>query len=880
MPLSLALLNAHCLMARHAIALSLGLGIAGVGQLAQAQTKPKQLSEILQSEHMQKKVHVRCKPLENTWHCKSYNIETGREIRLKGLNGVQLAYDWLPAASLNKAQRDLLTPGCHGMYLDPTKRFAELLANGTNPDEMPLIVEADESVVNQGDTAELRGNVKVTQGPRLIGADIMSYNLNNQVAKLLNSVTIRNPGVLIRGSRAEVSTTEYSASFKDAMFVLHDAHLRGGAELIRQTSPTSIELRGGSFTSCEPGDNSWVLEGEKFSLDTETNKGEARNVKLKLGPVPVFYFPYLSFPVGENRQTGFLFPSVSFSEQAGVDFAQPYYLNLAPNYDLTIIPRYISKRGAMLELEGRHLSKSFDTVADVAFLPSDRGGIDADVQDLIDDGSIDEDQAVFYEGESRWLGHLFQAGGNADSKWQTLIDYTQVSDPDYFRDLGTTSFTAQSNTHLSQSLFAGYQFSNWQLSTLFQDYQVLLFDVDEVYRRAPQINLNGRYLAGNFGLSMQHELTRFDHRDEVWLNGATIIKGARFTTDYRVNWVNRSSWGFFVPEVGYQTLSYQLDENTISEDANATPTLGAGQGSIDMGLIFDNPRGRLLQTVEPRLYYLYRDFVDHSELFNLTDDNQSVNFDTTERTFSYSQLYRDSRFAGSDRLDDANRLTIGLTSRWYSNKTGREVFTASAGQIFYYDDRRVGLETEVDSDDYSEIAADIRFALGAQTSVFASAIYDEENREFIRGSGGINFATQDYRSLANLAYTYVKDRGQFIATPRGDVDQADLSFLTPLTKQWYLMGRANYDFTNKQELETFAGLEYNNCCYRLRFLARRWLDSNIANLIADDSTALYDSGVFFEVQLKGLGSSGAKVDSILSDSIIGYREREKSLTTY
>nr|MBX2858633.1 LPS-assembly protein LptD [Cellvibrionaceae bacterium] len=791
------------------------------------------------------------------------------------LTDIQLAYDWVPAAMLDKTQRELLSPGCHGTYFDPTGRFAEQLANGVNPDQLPLLVEADESVVDQGDTAELSGNVKVTQGARLIGADVMRYDLDKQVASLLNSVTIRNPGLLIRGSRAEVSTTEYSAFFEDAMFVLHEAGLRGGADKIRQTSPTSIELRGGTFTSCEPGDNSWMLQGEKFAIDTASNKGEARNVQLKIGRVPVFYFPYLSFPVGDERQSGFLFPSLSYSDTAGLDFAQPYYLNLAPNYDLTVIPRYISKRGAMLELEARHLARSFSTLTDVAVLPNDRGGLDPDVERLINDGTLTEEQALPYKGESRWLGHLSQVGGTSDSAWQTLIDYTEVSDPDYFRDLGTTSFTAQSNTYLSQSLFAGYQYKNWRLSALAQDYQVLLYDVDDPYRRAPQINLNGGYQAGNFGLKMSHDLTRFDHADDQWRNGDTIIKGARLTTDYRVNWVNRRSWGFFVPEVGYQTLSYQLDEDTISEDADSAPTLAAGQGSIDMGLIFDNTGGRLLQTVEPRLYYLYRDFADHSELFNLTEDGQFVNFDTSERTFSYSQLYRDSRFAGHDRLDDANRLTIGLTSRWYSNESGREVFTASAGQIFYYDDRRVGIAAEVDTEDYSELAADIRFSLGEQTSIFASAIYDEENREFIRGSGGINFATENYRNMANLAYTYVKDRGQ-VTTNRGDVDQADLSFLTPLSKQWYLMGRGNYDFTNKQELETFLGFEYNNCCYRLRFLARRWLDSNIANLL-DNEDALYDSGVFFEVQLKGLGSSGAQVDSILSDSIIGYREREKLL---
>ena len=780
--------------------------------------------------------------------------------------------DWVPLEQLSEQQKQQIKPGCDGLYLDPMQSVQEKLGDkGSDLDAFPLEIEADQSLMQDGELAILEGNVEVSQGARRIHADKMTYDMTQDQAELEGEVVIRQPGVLLQGSKALANGVDHSASFENADFVLHPQHLRGGAKSISQSANKVIELENGAFTSCEPGSNTWVLEGESITIDTENQQGEGKNIKLKVMDIPILYLPYITFPVGDKRKSGLLFPSIGISEKNGIDLAIPYYFNLAPNYDATVTPRVIGKRGFMLELEGRHLSENFSTLGDIAFLANDRGGRDPALDEQIANGFISEEEARPYKGENRWLGHFGQQGG-ANKSWYTEIDYSRASDNDYFRDLGTTSFSLQNTSHLNQAALAGYRSTNWHFSALVNDYQILLYDVDDPYQRLPQLNANGHYQLGAYSLNLLHDYTHFDHADDIWRNGSTIVKGQRMTTDYRLNINRRAPWGFFKPELGVQTLGYLLDQQSISEAAERAPLLATGLASLDTGLIFEHAGGNYLQTLEPRAYYIFRSYDDHSDLFDVTDDGQNVNFDTSERTFSYSQLYRDSRFSGSDRLEDANRLTLGITSNWFDNDSGEEHFSISVGQIFYFDDQKVSLDQGVVEQNRSEFAGELRLRMGPWGRFFAGAIYDDgEANKFSRGTAGVQLTSPSYKTLVNLAYSYVSDTSS--STP---IDQLDSAFITPISKQWAAMARYNYDYISKRELEVFFGLEYNDCCYRARLLARRWLDSNIAAL-TESEDGLYDQGMFFEIHLKGLGSSGAKVASILEDSIYGFREREESL---
>jgi len=784
--------------------------------------------------------------------------------------------DWVTLANLSDDERDTLHSSCTGKYIDP---LAYMVVNGTQDmDALPLIVEADTSTISGGNKAVLEGDVIVTQGVQSIKAQRMTYDRTIDQALLETNVTIRQPGMLVVGQVATASTVKNYAKFTESSFLLHETHMRGNAESVSQNDGGQILLTNGSITSCEPNSNAWSLQGAELSINQETGQGYGKHVQVRIADVPIFYLPYISFPVGDQRKSGFLYPSISSSDDGGIDIAAPYYWNIAPNYDATITPRFISGRGAMLETEFRHLSQQFSQDVNLAFLPNDDGGIDEDVDELIASGEIDEEEGIPHKGQDRWLIQYTQ-NTVANKQWSLTTDYTKVSDIDYLRDLSTSSFSVNDTTYLNQQIQVDYRFNHWTLDAQLQNYQVLLSDIDSPYRKLPEINLNGEYYLGQYdyvghvNTALKHQYTYFDHVTNESLNGSPIITGQRLVTNYNINNTLENGWGSLKAGVGYKSLSYKLQDIDASDVAlnEDTLTFGAAQASIDMSMAFENPNGKFLQTLEPRIYYLYRQFTDQTSLYDVDTNGQSLNFDTSVRTFSYDQLYRDSRFSGYDRLDDANRVTLGITSRWFSKETGTELLSGSIGQITHLSDRRVGLnDVNTELERTSELAANMTFPVGPLASAYVDLIYNQENKKLDRLSSGINFATRDNRILAHLLYSHIAINPEVTESER--IDQVDASFFTPLNHEWSLFARANYDFENDQELESFLGLEYDNCCYKFSFLARRWLDSNIANITENDEPT-FDNGIFFEIQLKGLGGSGAKVQSILEDSIPGYRDR-------
>lgn len=784
----------------------------------------------------------------------------------KALSATNSKHDWLPTRYLTLQERSALAPGCKGSYRDPFKSSDDSGQVNTHP----LIIEADESEVFEGSHARLEGQVRVSQGPRAIGAETMHYDRESETATLTGNVTIRQEGMIIRGDSATVSTEEQTGSFKGAAFVMHEMHMRGAAESIEQTSPGNIVLKNGAISSCEPESKGWSLEGGELAVESENGQGYGKNVMLRLGGVPVFYLPYISFPVGEERRSGFLFPSFNSSEDGGIDISIPYYFNLAPNYDMTLAPRLITGRGAMIEGEFRHLSQYFYSELNAAFLGNDDGG-NRPITD--ENGNIIERHI----GSDRWLFQFQQTGG-LNQKWYSRIDYKRTSDEDYFRDLGTSSFSVANTTFLSQSAELGSQSSNWNYNIRVQDYQTLLFNLNEPYRKLPEITANGLYTAAGITMSLKNVVTNFDHPQDRDIDGTPIIEGSRAALDYRLSFPRRRPGYFFVPEAGYKGLHYELDVAEGDTLPNEQISLGAAQFTLDLGTIFEHAGGHYLQTLEPRIFYLFREYTDHSELYEATESGQLVNFDTGLRNFSYAQLYRDSKFSGSDRLDDANQVTLGLTTRWRSSIDGHEFFNMSAGQIIHLKDRRVGLEREIaDTENSSEIAVEFNARWRNGSGLYGNFIYDEGTDDLARANAGYNYASKDQLSLFSVGYSYVNENPE--ASESQILEQFDAGFVLPVRKQWYLIGRANYDIENDQELESIFGIEFNDCCYRVRLMTRRWFDDNVANL-GDNRDPRFDSGLFFELHLKGLGGSGAKINSILEDAIPGYARRENILNKH
>lgn len=803
-----------------------------------------------------------------------------------------LYLDWLPRSQLSPQQRAALPPACSGGFVAPPRNYAD--AN-LLPDEAPLRATADESEWLDDGTAQLRGKVHVTQGYRQLFADQVDVNRSENTAYLRGAIEIREPGMLVRGRAAEVHTDSQAAAIEDATYVLHEDFIHGSARYAAREASGELTLTDGNYTRCEPGDEVWRMTGGEINIDNVERQGVARNVRLEIADVPVFYFPYLRFPVGDARLSGLLFPAISHSDENGWDLAVPYYWNIAPQLDATIVPRYIQHRGSGAEVEVRHLSSWFNSELRVAGLPDDEGGDDEDARELIRQG-FPEDLVLPAKGEDRWLVNFEQQGGN-DSFWRTDIDYTKVSDPDYFRDLDTANLSVSAERKVNQtiqgSLFLG---ENWRASLRGQEYQRLEKDKFDTFSQLPRLNLDGAYRWGDWALALDHQLTRFDHEDtqtirfiedvdnpnSVTTRTRNFVNADRVRLDYELDWDRQWLWGYFTPGVALRYLGYQLDDRFLAPDAPESPEASAAQFTLNTGLFFErdgNAFGRqYVQTLEPRLFALASsdadqgDFIDISQ--NPGDGGNDLLFDTSLFTPSFHQLFRDSRFNGNDRIDDADRIALGLTSRFIDPASGRDLFSASIGQIFYAEDNRIELASEVEDSPRSELAVGIESRPLQSLRASSTLIYDEDEHELDRGSFTVRYLDDEFR-LFNFGYRYLRKdeerkNGNLI---RGPVEQLDASTVLPINASTSILARANYDITFDRELEYLAGVEYDSCCYRARLVWRRSLDNDLADVVTPEELE-FDEGVYLEIQLKGLAGLGTTVTRMLSQGIANFDQRE------
>ena len=733
---------------------------------------------------------------------------------------------------------------CAGQYLDPLANADQSIT----PEEAAIETQAGNSQL-QGDVITLTDRVEVKQSYRQLKSDRATVNKATRRAVLEGNVELREPGILLISDQATLNSATGVATLINTGFVLHKQHLRGEANHALRNEEGLLTLTDGEFTYCPPTDNTWLLSANTIELDRNSGEGIARGAVLEIKDIPVFYTPYISFPLDDRRKSGFLAPDISISSDDGVDIATPYYFNLAENYDATLTPRYISDRGTMLETEFRHLSRAAGSwVVGGGYLGND----EQFEEDLLEEG-LDEDN-------DRWISRLEQQGLFAD-RWRTRIDYTRVSDPDYFSDLGTTNLEARRQTHLRESGSVEYLGDNWLSTLRVQQFQTIARDLQEEYKKLPQLTLQKRRASQPFSPDYiaTVDYTDFDHD--------TLETGERLYGELGIAYPMRWTSGFVTPTAKYKQLHYQLEDPTGMR-LDESPEVGAGLFSLDAGLYFDRIGKHFSQTLEPRIFYLYTEQEDQSEL---------PSFDTNELTFSYNQLFRESRFSGRDRIDDADQLALGLTTRVIDNTTGREQFTASVGQIFYFDDREVQLRAsdDIDTVSNSEIATELRYQPNQYFLASSSVLWNSRNGKVEEGNLQLNYKPAR-RGIYNLSYNFDRDRRvnlNNINTDQLDIEQLNIASLLPLSRHWKAFLSARYGLESETFIEDAAGFEYEDCCWRVRIVHARTIDP-LDNQLDFGVNTERDHATYIEFQLKGLGSVGNRVGGLLEELIWGYRESD------
>ena len=749
-------------------------------------------------------------------------------------------WDWFADAS--SAQCCKPNGACDGAYIEPARNWEDA---DKSPKEMPARVNAANSEW-EGDLVKMDGGVTVTQGNMKLTADRADLDRSTNKVNLYGNVVVRQPNMKLTGSNADMVTTNSFGHVIDARMLDYKSGMRVSADKLTRRKQSVIELDNAEYTRCPPDQEDWRMRSKRIRLNQATGRGEATSTTIRVGDVPVFYTPYMNFPIDERRQSGFLWPSIG-SSSSGLDIAAPYYLNLAPNYDATLTPRLITDRGTMLEVEGRYLNRFSNWV--------------------VSGSQLNNDDKT---GDDRWsLG--VQESGNLNSYFSTLIDYNRVSDNDYFRDFSVGSLNIKRQVTLNQQAALNMHYENWYSGLQVQQYQITDDLVSEPYSKEPQFTL-GRMASGkNFALdySLLTEFTRFEHDDlnELMQVGGPRDIGNRLYVEPGISFPMRWTSTYVNPEVRMRYVGYELTRNDFSTETEDSPSTAVPQAILDAGVFFERDLSlngnAYQQTLEPRLYYLYSPYKKQLD--------QPL-FDTSPLTFDFQQLFQPRRFVGHDRLEDFNQLATGFTSRIIESESGRDLGHASIGQIFYFEDRRVNALTTETRDDQANSAVAGQLTLQPSQSLWANAniLWDQSANEIQQGNVYFHYEPS-LGAIYNLGYRYHQP-DPAVSTLQNGLRQADLSMAVPISRRWRLFGRVNYDFDLNTTLEDMLGFEYEDCCWVTRIVYQRAIFSERLNTIGQPEPQR-DTAILVEFQLKGLGGLGRKVDTLLQESIWGYRDR-------
>lgn len=666
----------------------------------------------------------------------------------------------------------------------------------------------EDRVVLEGD-AEIRREGTVLRGDRI------TYTQATDEVNVEGHARVFRAGAVFTGPRLDFRIEAQTGAMPDASFFYAPRNGRGEASLIEFLGNEQARMREARFTTCAPGDDAWWIQAEKMEFDGIEESATARTARLYFQGVPILASPALGFPIGDRRRSGFLTPSLGLSSTLGTDIRIPYYWNIAPNYDYTIAPRVMSRRGVLFENEARFLQPTMRGTLVYNVIPKDRE-LDRS-RDLT---------SIRYEFSSP-AG--FAAG----------VNYNRVSDDNYFVDF-SESIVGSSNKVLPQDAFVAYNRSYWNGAVRVTKNQTLqdpLAPVTKPYERVPQATLNG-YVADwrGFEAGAAVDGTRFEH--------PTLETGDRYLVDARAAYPWLAPGWFVVPRARVISRSYSLDPQL--HPADSSPTVTTPIASLDAGLVFERPLswfGRpAQQTLEPRLFYAYIPFRDQSDL---------PNFDSALAELNYAQLFSENIYSGYDRVAEANQLTLALSTRILDDETGAERLRAAIGQRYYFSPQRVTLPGEQPrTGDATDLLAAVSAQLGRSWAIDLAAQYSAESSELVRATAGARWQPRA-ASVITAYYRYRVD----------DIDQIDIAGQWPLSSRWYAVARLNYSLSDNRVVDALGGFEYKADCWILRFAAQRFATAT------NESTTNF----YLQLELSGLTAVGTNALQQLQRNIPGYQ---------
>jgi len=679
----------------------------------------------------------------------------------------------------------------------------------------PIEVTSGDANIEANGSATFRGSVELRSSSRRLTAGGATYNREDGIVNATGDVEYEDPINKISGESVVYNTETGRFYFENSEFEFADVPARGNAGTVKLLEPGVIELEDVNYTSCPEGNEDWMLRADSIEVDTNSGMGTARGARLSFKGVPFFYWPYFTYPVTDDRRSGLLFPEFGTSDKRGLEYAQPIYWNIAPNQDATFVPRYMEDRGLQLGSEYRFLT------------PNNRGKLWGDYLN-------DDDKT----GEARWRYDV-KTVSMLPATWRGTIKATGVSDDDYYEDM-TANLSLSTQTALSREGYLEYYDSTWSVFMQVQDFQTidpLVPQDEEPYTQVPRIIFNGGWRDGWFGTDygFESETTYFTRDDSV--------EGLRMHLRPQVSRTFGHSGLYLKPKAAFDYTAYSLDDQP--EEDSSTPDRAAPILSVDTGAIFEKDFGANFGhtwTIEPRALYTY--------IPERNQDDIPI-FDTIRADFNLIQLFEENAYTSYDRLGDANKIGMGITTRIIDNESGSELLTASIGQERLFESGEVTLPGE-EPDGSRKSAYIAELGLKAWGNWRAEMRYqlDADERETERSSFSMRWKPDDDKAI-NIGYRYDRDNR---------LEQTNFSFAWPLGKSWNAIGRYNWSIEDNEALDQYLGVEYSSCCWGIRILSRRTVSRD-----SDDKEEV----IAVQFVLKGLSDLGSESTESLRRGILG-----------
>ena len=735
--------------------------------------------------------------------------------------------------------------------------------------ELPVTITADNAKGNYPDDAVFTGNVDIAQGNSRLQADEVQLHQKQaegqpepvRTVDALGNVHYDDNQVILKGPKGWSNLNTKDTNIWEGDYQMVGRQGRGKADLMKQRGENRYTiLENGSFTSCLPGSNTWSVVGSEVIHDREEQVAEIWNARFKLGPVPVFYSPYLQLPVGDKRRSGFLIPNAKYSTNNYFEFYLPYYWNIAPNMDATITPHYIHRRGGIMwENEFRYLTQAGAGLMEFDYLNSDK---------------VYEDEHPKDDNSRRWLFY-WQHAGVMDQVWRFNVDYTKVSDSSYFNDFDN-KYGSSTDGYATQKFSVGYAVQNFDATVSTKQFQVFDDQNNSSYSAQPQLDVNYyQNDVGPFDTRIYGQAVHFVNSND------NMPEATRVHLEPTINLPLSNNWGSINTEAKLLATHYQQTNldwynnnpsnvNKLDDSANRVMP----QFKVDGKMIFERDMNMLApgytQTLEPRAQYLYVPYRDQSHIYN---------YDSSLLQSDYSGLFRDRTYGGLDRIASANQVTNGVTSRVYDD-AAVERFNISVGQIYYFTESRTGddnIKWENDDKTGSLVwAGDTYWRISDRWGLRSGIQYDTRLDSVATSSSSIEYRRDENRML-QLNYRYASSEYIQATLPsyystaeqyKNGISQVGAVASFPIADRWSIVGAYYFDTNVNKEADSMLGLQYNSCCYAIRFGYERKLNG------WDDTQkhAVYDNTIGFNIELRGLSSNyGLGTNQMLRSNILPYQ---------